>query len=78
MLETDVDTVTSDLATRLGYPTNTTRRTLEDLACYGVIKCETRGVGNADLWTLTDWTRKTYEGATRTFFFGKVKGLFRT
>jgi DNA-binding MarR family transcriptional regulator len=66
MLETDIDTVTSDLATRLGYPTNTTRRTLEDLACYGVIKREARGAGNADFWTLTDWTRKTYQAATRT------------
>ncbi len=66
MLETDVDTATSDLATRLGYPTNTTRRTLEDLACYGIIKRETRGAGNTDLWSLTDWTRKTYKVATST------------
>lgn len=66
MLEIDADTVTSDLATRLGYPTVTTRRALEDLACYGIIKRESQGVGNADLWSLTDWTRKTYQAATST------------
>ncbi|MFC1972308.1 hypothetical protein ACFLVE_02745 [Chloroflexota bacterium] len=66
MLETDVDTVTSDLAKRLGYPTNTTRRALEDLTCYGVIKREPQGEGRADLWSLTDWTRKTYQAATST------------
>ena len=66
MLETDVETVTSDLATRLGYPTVTTRRALEDLTCYGIIKRESKGAGNADLWSLTDWTRKTYWSATTT------------
>ena len=66
MLKTDVDTVTSDLATRLGYPTVTTRRALEDLACYGIIKRESKGAGNADLWSLTEWARKTYRAATST------------
>lgn len=66
MLETDVDTVTSALATQLGYPTVTTRRALEDLTCYGIINRESKGTGNADLWSLTDWTRKTYQAATRT------------
>jgi len=65
MLEADVNTVTSDLATRLGYPTVTTRRALEDLTCYSIIKRESKGAGNADLWILTDWARKTYEAATR-------------
>ncbi len=65
MLEADIDTITSDLATRLGYPTVTTRWALEDLTCYGIIKRESKGAGNADLWSLTDWTRKTYEAATR-------------
>lgn len=65
MLETDIETTTSNLATKLGYPTNTTRRTLEDLACYGIVSRETGGVGRADLWSLTDWTRKTWDAATR-------------
>lgn len=66
MLETDTETTTSDLAKQLGYPTNTTRRTLEDLTCYGVFKREAKGEGRADLWSLTDWTRKTYKAATTT------------
>lgn len=65
MLEADVDTATSDLATRLGYPTVTARRTLEDLACYGIVKRKSQGDGKADLWNLTDWTRKTYKVATK-------------
>ena len=66
MIETDAETVTSDLATRLGYPTVTTRRALEDLACYGIVKRESQGEGRADLWRLTDWTRQTYKVATST------------
>ncbi len=65
MLETDVEIATSNLATRLGYPTVTTRRTLEDLTCYGVVKRKSQGEGRADIWSLTDWTRKTYEAAIR-------------
>ncbi len=66
MLEADIDTTTSDLATKLGYPTVTTRRALEDMACYGIVIRKSQGEGRADLWSLTDWTRKNYEAATRT------------
>ena len=63
LLEIDINTVTSDLATRLGYPTVTIRRALEDLACHGIVKRESQGEGRADLWSLTEWTRETYKAA---------------
>ena len=47
----DVDTV--DLSTKLGYPTTTTRRTLEDLAVYGLLGRSSGGKGHPDLWRLT-------------------------
>lgn len=64
MLTENGNVITSQLAAKLGYPTNTTRRTLEDLACYGITDRISQGEGHADLWNLTDWTRKTYEAAT--------------
>ena len=66
MIEKDTDTATSDLATRLGYPTNTTRRTLEDLACYGIVERQSQGLGKADIWRVTDWTRSTFKAAMAT------------
>jgi hypothetical protein len=41
---------TSDVATALGLPTNTVRRHLEDLACYGLVKRQSQGQGKADTW----------------------------
>lgn len=66
MLQNDFDTETSQIATRLDYPSVTIRRTLEDLACYGIVSRRSQGKGNADIWTLTDWTRNTYKAATAT------------
>jgi DNA-binding MarR family transcriptional regulator len=63
MLEETEEIETSDLAAKLGYPTNTTRRTLEDLGCYEIVSRRTQGKGKSDLWTLTDWTRNIYEAA---------------
>lgn len=48
---------TSDLAERIGYPTSTTRRGLEDLAAHGIVDRQTQGAGHADLWRVSDWTR---------------------
>jgi hypothetical protein len=41
---------TADVAARVGLPTTTTRRTLEDLACYGLAYREPGGSGMADKW----------------------------
>jgi hypothetical protein len=43
---------TSKIAAALGVPTVTVRRTLEDLAAYGLIERTTQGKGNADLWSI--------------------------
>ncbi|MBI4303498.1 MAG: hypothetical protein HY665_04075 [Chloroflexi bacterium] len=57
--QNDEKWATNDLATNLGYPTQTTRRALEDLACYGIVSRTSQGEGKADIWTLTDWTLET-------------------
>jgi hypothetical protein len=41
----------------LGYPTSTTRRTLEDLAAHGMVVRQSRGQGKADLWEPSDFLR---------------------
>ncbi|MGH7691179.1 MAG: winged helix-turn-helix domain-containing protein [Candidatus Dormibacteria bacterium] len=49
---------TAGLASELGYPTNTLRRSLEDLAAHGVVgRTKT---GNRDLWNATDWARELW------------------
>ena len=54
-----LDWKTKELAEDLGYPTNTTRRVLEDLNCYDIVlRMED---GNADVWRLSDWTKDTYQ-----------------
>jgi hypothetical protein len=42
---------TTDIATKLGLPTNTVRRALEDLAAYGLARRTKGGSGNPDTWT---------------------------
>jgi len=46
------ETGTGDLARALGYPTQTTRRTLEDLGVYGVVERVSQGRGKEDKWRL--------------------------
>lgn len=48
---------TPDIATELRHPTNTTRRSLEDLEAYGVVD---REHGHTDEWRLSDWGREMY------------------
>jgi DNA-binding IclR family transcriptional regulator len=50
----DVDTSTIALAVR--YPTQTTRRALEDLAAHGIVHRLGKGQGKADRWRLSEWT----------------------
>lgn len=46
------------IAERIGYPTNTLRRTLEDLTAHGVTERQSQGKGKADLWRLSNWARR--------------------
>jgi hypothetical protein len=48
---------TAEIALQIGYPTETARRALQDLAAHGVVTRESQGKGNADVWALSQWTR---------------------
>jgi hypothetical protein len=49
------------------YPTQTTRRALEDLTAHGVVKRQGPGPGKADMWQLSPWTVKKCADADITF-----------
>ena len=48
---------TTQIAERVGYPTTTARRALEDLAAHGIVQRQSQGQGRAGLWNVSDWTR---------------------
>jgi hypothetical protein len=49
---------TSDVAVGIDYPTNTTRRALEDLAAHGMVDRSVQGQGKADLWQMSKLAKK--------------------
>ena len=55
---------TKDVATVLGLPTTTARRTLEDLAAHGVVTRKSAGKGKSDVWALSPATRDDYRVGT--------------
>ena len=63
-LDTASTTSTSELASKLGYPTNTARRTLEDLEAHNVVGRAPGGSGRADLWTLQRWASDALHNLT--------------
>jgi hypothetical protein len=56
---------TGTVAESLSYPTQTTRRALEDLTAHGIVRREPGGQGKADRWGLSDFTLSLY-GSART------------
>jgi hypothetical protein len=48
------ETGTGTVSRALGYPTQTTRRTLEDLAVYDIVKRFREGAGKEDKWRLSE------------------------
>jgi DNA-binding transcriptional ArsR family regulator len=54
LLKSGLVTVT-EVGEALGYPSSTTRRTLEDLAAHGLVVRESRGQGKADVWQPSEW-----------------------
>jgi hypothetical protein len=59
---------TTTIANRIGYPTQTTRRSLEDLTAHKVVRRGVhRGSGALDKWRLSDWTVKHCCNAGITF-----------
>ncbi|MBZ5623508.1 MAG: hypothetical protein LAQ69_33020 [Acidobacteriia bacterium] len=47
---------TTNVASIVRYPTQTTRRALEDLTAHDVVKRRSQGSGKANTWRLADWT----------------------
>jgi hypothetical protein len=64
LVEAEHARTTTSLATEVGYPTQTVRRTLEDLACHGVTVRTTGGNGKADLYATSDWTAARWPDGT--------------
>jgi len=54
---------TADVAMEIGYPTNTTRRILEDLHGLGLVKRLHEGKGYTDKWLISDYTNQLLEKA---------------
>lgn len=55
------------LAERVGHPTVTARRALEDLAGHGITRRTSAGQGKADLWELTEWAQMAYHAVNEAF-----------
>lgn len=58
LIEANEELETADVAMGIGYPTNTTRRILEDLHGLGLITRKHEGKGYADRWLISDYTKK--------------------
>jgi hypothetical protein len=54
---------TKNIAMEIGYPTNTTRRILEDLHGLGLLERASLGKGYADRWIINEKTREFLENA---------------
>lgn len=52
---------TSSIGASINYPTQTTRRALEDLQAHGVLSKTAGGEGRADLWAVSAWARRRWE-----------------
>jgi DNA-binding transcriptional ArsR family regulator len=52
---------TTDVAEVLDYPTSTTRRALEDLTAYGLVRRIRGGAGKPDRWVATEFTSKRWQ-----------------
>ena len=57
---------TKAIATGIGYPTQTARRSLEDLMVHALVLRQPAGKGNADNWMLSDMARQWYVEAQGT------------
>jgi len=55
---------TATLAAQVGYPNQTTRRSLEDLAAHDVVTRHPGGQGKANRWALSDRARQQYQSVT--------------
>jgi hypothetical protein len=60
LARTNPHTLTKALASAIGYPTETARRALEDLAAHQVVN-RTEGKANTHTWALSDYLRLDYQ-----------------
>jgi len=54
---------TTEVATLLEHPTQTTRRALEDATAHGIMRRESGGDGKADKWRLSGFAAERYAEA---------------
>lgn len=52
---------TTSIGASINYPTQTTRRALEDLQAHGVLSKTAGGEGRADMWAVSAWARRRWE-----------------
>jgi DNA-binding MarR family transcriptional regulator len=67
---------TTAIAEEAGYPSSTTRRSLEDLTAHGVVTRYPQGEGKADLWSLTDTAKTELMNLSRFSFFYTERDLY--
>ena len=65
---------TTEIATTLGYPTTTARRSLEDLNAHEVVRRTKGGDGKPDWWQLSAWAAERYVRAVGLTFPEKAEG----
>jgi len=70
-LQNQTSAATSDLAEKIGYPTMTARRALEDLGAHGVVDRTSVGPGKADLWSVSALARGRWPDSQADTFSGK-------
>jgi hypothetical protein len=63
LVETEEWTATTTIAEAVGYPTQTARRSLEDLAVHGLVLRKSGGKGKSDTWLLAQLGRGWYAEA---------------
>lgn len=64
LVETGTEQTTANVAEAVGYPKQTTERTLEDLVAHGVVLAHRHGQGKATQWQISDWTAQNHAAAT--------------
>lgn len=60
LMSAGIELDTTAVATHLGYPSTTVRRTLEELAAHGLVHRRSEGQGKPDRWQATKWARERW------------------
>lgn len=68
---------TAVIATRLGYPTQTTARALQDLAVHGVVNRQSGSGNKGDLWAISDAVRTSLAACSPEMSPEHGEGIYR-